>query len=277
MDFTLDKYRQLLLALQKAGYNSVLRFSDDNAQLQVIFRHDVDLKPQNSLRTARIEAELGLRAIYYFRSVPESYDESIIEQIASLGHEIGYHYECLTTTDGDIPNAYQDFCQNLQRFNDLLSRISDAREGRGQRSVTTICMHGSPRSPYDSRDLWKSHSYRDLGIVYEPYLDTDFSHTFYLTDTGRRWDGFNVSVRDKIPGYQDQWSAQGLIFHSTNDILKALQDPFSPLARFKTQNPQLLITTHPQRWSPFGPAWLKELLLQSAKNLIKSLLIKVRS
>ena len=59
----------------------------------VILRHDVDRLPENSLRTARIEQEMGIRGSYYFRIVPESWDEKIIKEIAALGHEIGYHYE----------------------------------------------------------------------------------------------------------------------------------------------------------------------------------------
>src|SRR5690625_1455306 len=48
-----------------------------------------------------------------------------------------------------------------------------------------------------SRDLWKWYSYRDYGIIAEPYFDLDFSRVLYLTDTGRRWDGDKVSVRDR--------------------------------------------------------------------------------
>jgi hypothetical protein len=59
-------------------------------------------------------------------------------------------------------------------------------------------MHGSPLSKWDNRDLWKRYDYRDFGIIAEPYFDLDFDEVFYLTDTGRRWDGDRVSVRDKI-------------------------------------------------------------------------------
>ena len=68
MDFTLDRYRELLAAVKKHG-----RFT---------LRHDVDLYPERSLRTAEIEAEEGLTATYYFRTVPESYDENIINTIS---------------------------------------------------------------------------------------------------------------------------------------------------------------------------------------------------
>ena len=128
-------------------------------------------------------------------------------------------------------------------------------------------MHGSPRSPYDSKDIWKKYDYKALGIESEPYLDTDFSRTFYLTDTGRRWDGYKVSVRDKIPQYQDDWTEKGLTFHSTDDVIRALRDGRIP--------PSLMITVHPQRWNPLGPAWCQELLLQKAKNTVKRILVEL--
>ena len=240
MDFTLDKYTALLLGLRDYKFSTL------------VLRHDVDLRPEKSLRTAKIEAELGLNGIYYFRAVPESWDEDIIRQIASLGHEIGYHYESLTTCNGDVDAAYGDFCKNLE----ALRRIAPVR---------SICMHGSPRSPWDSKDIWRKYDYHALGIDNEPYLDTDFSKVFYLTDTGRRWDGYKVSVRDKIPQYQDEWTAKGLTFHSTDDVLEGLREGIIPK--------DLMITVHPQRWNPFGPAWCKELLLQQLKNIVKRILI----
>src|SRR5690625_1952760 len=51
-----------------------------------------------------------------------------------------------------------------------------------------------------SRDLWKWYSYRDYGIIAEPYFDLDFSKVLYLTETGRRWNGDKVSVRDSADG-----------------------------------------------------------------------------
>lgn len=77
------------MALKNKGYIAITfaeYMQDERPESFVILRHDVDLKPQNSLATARIESSLGLRASYYFRAVPESWDESIIKEIASLGH-----------------------------------------------------------------------------------------------------------------------------------------------------------------------------------------------
>ena len=247
LDFTIATYRQLLDALMGSGMTFHLR-------------HDVDLRPHNSLRTAQIEAEKGLKATYYFRCVPESYNEEVIRAIAALGHAVGYHYESLTTCRGDMEAAYTDFCRNLERLRQLTE-------------VRSICMHGSPRSPWDSRDLWKHYDYHALGIDDEPYLDTDFSRTLYLTDTGRRWDGYRVSVRDKIPQYQELWERQGLVFHTTAEVIARLNDSQSVLRR---SGLSLLINTHPQRWNPFGISFVKEWALQHMKNGVKRMLIAAK-
>lgn len=240
MDFTISKYSELLDELKAYGFE------------ELTLRHDVDLKPANSQRTAQMEAEKGLYGIYYFRAVPESWNEEIIKLIALLGHKIGYHYESLTSCKGDVDKAYDDFCTNLERLRALVP-------------VRSICMHGSPRSPFDSKDIWKKYDYKALGIDNEPYLDTDFSEVFYLTDTGRRWDGYKVSVRDKIPQYQDQWITKGLTFHSTDEVIEGLHKGIIPK--------RLMITIHPQRWNPMGTAWCKELFLQNAKNLVKRMFL----
>lgn len=239
MDFTLTKFSELLDALKAYGFE------------ELTLRHDVDLKPMNSLRTAQMEAEKGLHGIYYFRAVPESWDEDIIKLIAMLGHEIGYHYESLTTCDGDVDKAFEDFCKNLEALRAIVP-------------VRSICMHGSPRSPFDSKDIWKKYDYHKLDIDSEPYIDTDFSQVFYLTDTGRRWDGYKVSVRDKIPQYQDKWTSKGLTFHTTDDIIEGLRKGLIPQ--------KLMITIHPQRWNPYGLEWCKELFMQKIKNCIKRIL-----
>jgi len=280
MDFTLKKYSELLGALKAAGYRfqpfcefvhslvgsagsegsagsagyrfePFCEFAQDaeGSSRTLCLRHDVDLRPGNSLAVARLEAGLGIRATYYFRAVSESWDEGIIREIAGLGHEIGYHYESLTTCRGDVDAAYRDFCLSLERLRSLVV-------------VQTICMHGSPRSPFDSKDIWKKYDYRSLGIEAEPYLDVDWSRTFYLTDTGRRWDGYNVSVRDKIPHWQDVWNERGLVFHSTDDIVRRVSELPS----------RVMITTHPQRWDDALVRWAEELCLQNAKNVVKMLL-----
>ena len=258
MDFTRQKYREFISQLKFCGYEFITYAEYCGGKLPqrfVILRHDVDLKPLNSFGVAKDEKKIGAKATYYFRAVPESWDDEIIVLIHQMGHEIGYHYESLTTCKGDLQRAFGVFAKNLERLRKLAP-------------VSTICMHGSPRSPYDSKDIWKLYDYKDLKIIGEPYLTTDFSKMLYLTDTGRRWDGYKVSVRDKIEDYQEQWNEKGWSFHSTDDIIKALKENKLP--------DQLMITTHPQRWNDFGMAWITELLTQNVKNIVKAIIVRNR-
>ena len=116
MDFTLKIYRQLLVALQNKDYffftfeDYCLGKAEGNF---VILRHDVDLRARHSLATAKIEAALGIRASYYFRVVPQSNQPDIIQAIAALGHEIGYHYEDMSLFNGDADKALAHFQQQL--------------------------------------------------------------------------------------------------------------------------------------------------------------------
>ncbi len=257
-DFTLDIYRTLLETLQAKGYEFISYAEYQKSKIKnqkskfVILRHDVDAKPENSLKTAQIEKSLGARATYYFRAGKESNHPEIIRAIVALGHEIGYHYEDMSLCGGDIDKAYDHFTTWLDYF-------------RQYYAVETICMHGAPTSKWDGKDLWKQYDYKTLGIAGEPYLDTDFSDVFYLTDTGRCWDGYKVSVRDKIPGHQDEWTKAGLTWHTTPQLIAAIEQGRLP--------EHVMMTTHPQRWTNNRGAWYKEAITQKLKNIIKRILL----
>ena len=257
-DFTLHSYEQLLQALKEAGYRFMTfeQYCETKPQADsrvVVLRHDVDLKPANSVRTAEIEQRLGIAASYFFRIVPASNQPQAIRAIAAMGHEIGYHYEDLSLAKGDIKQAYRLFEEHVAYFRQFYP-------------VRTICMHGVPTSEYDGRDLWKSYDYRKAGVIGEPYFDVNFDETLYLTDTGRRWDGYKVSVRDKVP-QQQQWIEAGLVFRTTADICRWLQS---------RPKKNIMITTHPQRWTNNRAAWLKEWGMQNIKNIVKRILICLR-
>jgi hypothetical protein len=210
----------------------------------ICLRHDVDMLPFKSLEFARIQYGLGIQGSYYFRVVPESWNESVIMEIHELGHEVGYHYESMTTSRGDIELAITDFEKNLEIFRRLVP-------------VTTICMHGSPRSKWDSKELWKHYNYKDYGIIGEPYFDIDFSNTAYYTDTGRMWDGQRFSVRDKIGKTANNFPS----FHTTHQMINAINEGTFPK--------QAMLNFHPQRWTDKPLLWLRELVWQRTKNMVK--------
>ena len=243
IDFTIERYKDLLQALIANNYNfqTFEEFIQKPHKRAVILRHDVDLLPENSLLFARIQKSLGIKGSYYFRAVPESWDQKIIQEIASLDHEIGYHYECLTTTSGNLKAGIKNFEKNLSLLRELAP-------------VSTICMHGSPMSKYDSKDLWKTYRYQDYDIIAEPYFDVDYNTVFYITDTGRRWDGHKYSVRDRVNTKFTQ------TYHTTSQIIGSLNNTSFPS--------QTMFTFHPQRWNDNLMKWSKELVVQNVKNCL---------
>lgn len=245
-DFSVAMYGSLLDALREEGYSSrafceVVQGSGDDARW-VILRHDVDRLPWNAVVTAQEEARRGMVGSYYFRVVPEAWDEAAIREIASLGHECGYHYEDMDFAQGDPVAAFESYCKNLEK----LRRICP---------VQTICMHGSPLSRWDNRAIWEKFEYKQNGIVGEPYFDLDFDKVFYITDTGRCWNASDVSVRDKVATCFD------LKVKSTPDLIGLIRGQRLPR--------KMMINTHPQRWSDEIGPWMEELVMQNLKNTAK--------
>lgn len=243
-DFTLKVYSKLLYTLRESSYifQTFSAHLNEPASKVFVLRHDVDKMPRNSLAFARIEHDLGIKASYYFRIVPQSFQPEIIEEIAALGHEIGYHYEDMDLGNGDVTKAWLSFQKNLAKLRELVP-------------VQTICMHGSPLSKWDNRDLWEKHDYRELGIIGEPYFDLDYSKVFYLTDTGRNWNSVDSSIRDKVD------SSFRIEIRNTQHLIQLIREGKLP--------DQIMLNTHPQRWNDNLLLWGRELVWQSAKNQVK--------
>ena len=244
MDFTLRKYRELVWTIIKAGYQimTVSQYLENRpAGKLLVLRHDVDEQPQNALRMAEAEKELGVLATYYFRRVPKSDHPDVIRRIAAMGHEIGYHYEDLTLSEGDLSAAIASFSKNLEYF-------------RQYYPVKTVCMHGSSSSKYDNREIWKQVRLEDYGLIGEPYLSFNFNQIYYLTDTGYAWDGGKYAVRDKVD------SAFSLSFHQTDEVIEAVRS-----GRFPEQS---LILAH-TLWTDSLPLWTFLHLREFFRNRVK--------
>lgn len=253
LDFTWVTYKQLLTTLQNNHY-VFYRFEDYCTQLAthepfptrwVILRHDVDRNASNALLMAQLETHMGIMGSYYFRAASDDNQRLVIQQIADLGHEIGYHYEDLALCKGHVAKA-------LIHFQEQLSYL------RQFYPVRTICMHGSPCSAFDNKSLWASHSYLTYGIIGEPYLSLNFEEVYYLTDTGRCWDGQKYSIRDKV---NTSITSQ---YHTSQQVMCAATEGSLPN--------NMMLTIHPQRWTDNRLLWFCEWLLQSTKNQLKRVL-----
>jgi hypothetical protein len=205
----------------------------------------VDRKIKNSLNMAKREHEMGIRSSYYFR-YPSTFKPDLIRKIRDLGHEIGYHYEVLSKTKGDYPKAIALFQTELEEFRKICP-------------VNTICMHGSPLSKYNNRDLWTRYDYHSYGISGEAFLSFEQTRDdfHYLTDTGRTWSG-KRSLRDVIKttsAHDDPVSLD-----STDDLITWIRS---------TGGKKLYITAHPERWSANLGEWLIWSFLDFGMNVGK--------
>ncbi len=249
-DFTLTTYSYLLEHLSKAGYlfQTFEEFTLNPGNDKIaILRHDVDRAPENSVKMAKLENSMNIKASYYFRIVSESYDENCIESIVKLNHELGYHYEDLALSNGIEEQAFENFKKNLQNL-------------RRFYPIKTMCMHGSPTSKWDNRLLWNTYKYKDFGIIAEPYFDIDFNQVFYITDASRSWNNQEVTLRDKVKSDFD------IDINSSSDIINLINNQKLPN--------KVMISTHPHNWAASNMEWAKILIWQGMKNQIKRILVR---
>jgi len=254
-DFTLDAYRAYLQAI-KCSYPNILRFdeylqSDPKPGTFCLIRHDVDRRPKSALKMARLEDNLSVKATYYFRMKRHTFRPEIIREINDKGHEIGYHYESLSDTKGDIDLALKNFEEHLTMLREIAP-------------VSTISMHGRPFSRFDNCDLWRdpdNHQrlVEEWGILGEVYLDIDYVDIAYINDTGRNWTSTQSNLRDRVKSsvLRDFASGSQLLHY-----LKARQDP------------KIVLQIHPERWTDTVRGYYFQWATEWGINKLKALLGK---
>lgn len=134
----------------------------------LILRHDIDYCPPLSLKIAQIEKSLCIKSTYFvlistdFYNIQEEKNIRSIEEISSLGHEIGLHY---------CPSQYR---QSERRLNKTLNREIQLLEDLLGKKVYSIARHGfwdrdpfatskkyiNANHPFMRRDLFVHDSYR---------------------------------------------------------------------------------------------------------------------
>ncbi|NPA35436.1 MAG: hypothetical protein GXO47_01150 [Chlorobi bacterium] len=252
-DFTLRKYSDLIDVFLESGY--VFSTMEDICKKDicepfVVMRHDVDRMPHNALRMAELEYDKGIRATYYFRIQKKVFDESIIKKISLLKHEVGYHFEDLSSAHGDVDEAIVLFRKNLERMRKVVP-------------VNTVSMHGKPLSRFDNRKLILSVDFKEMNILCEPYSIVEKLGLLYFTDTGRSWNNDKVNMRDRT-------SHQFMVKpESTDDFMQMLKR--------KPAGENMMVNIHPERWDDRIVPWISGAVLQKIKNVVKFVLVRLRN
>lgn len=253
LDFTVNKYKEFCNAISESGYSTLTvndYFSKNKPHKFIILRHDVDIKPERALKISQVESEFNIKSTFYFRMIPGVFNPPIIKKIQELGHEIGFHYEVLDKVRGNYEKGIELFKQELAE----LRKISD---------VKTICMHGYPLTPWKNSDLWKQYDFRQFGITGEAYLSIDYNDIFYLSDTGRAWDGEKYRIKDIIQNTKKKQ----FDIRITDDLIRFIKEG---------KIERICILSHPGQWTDNYFSWISTWITRNTKNIIKAYIIPKR-
>lgn len=249
-DFTLDQYARLCRAIKGSRYQvlTVREFIERDCQEGhlIIMRHDVDEDARNALDMARVEHSLGITATYYFRVRKRVYVPATIDEIASYQHEIGYHYETLDKTRGNMEEALNLFAVELAML-------------RERYDIKTACMHGNPLTKYDNKKIWKNCRLNHFNLVGEPYLSLDYNQFLYFSDSGRTWLRDKNKVKDRVSSI----NSHSVQVKHTDDLIQLINDG---------RHEKVCILTHPKRWSKNLKNYLTYYFIDLAYNAGKKVL-----
>jgi len=208
----------------KAG--SVRDYVDSAGDIKVIFKHDVECDASRALKMAEIENRFGIKATYYFQADVAFNNRDVLNAIASLDHEIAYHYDVMDSQRGNLNLAINEFDSNIRKF-----------KAMGY-EVATVCPHGNPlmkRQGWSSnKDFFRSSTVVDkypniLDIVVQS--DDFFGDKFsYITDAGYSWKlvgAINENDRVKVEDIE------------IDNIVEYIRGESAPL---------IIISSHPHRW-----------------------------
>lgn len=249
-DFTHDMYARLCAAVLAAGYVplTVRQYltGAERPPRVVMMRHDIDRWPRRALAMAEIESAYGIAATYYVRMTRHAFKPAIVKELATLGHEIGYHYETLSRERGNVTCALATMARELAML-------------RAVARVDTAAMHGSPFSPYDNRDIWRHAVLADYDLRGEVYLSLDYSQIGYYTDTGRSWSADATNRRDRPPGP----ALHPYCVESSEALIRMISE-----GRYDT----LCIQSHPERWSGTLGELCISMVMDGVVNVAKRML-----
>jgi len=171
-DFSYATYRTMLERFQADGYRFAA-FTEAEALLQqqsrfVLLRHDIDLDLAKALPIARIEADAGIRATWFFRvrsnhhNVFSREGSAVVREILQQGHHLGLHFDCAAYPAETTVDEFARFCrleaQLLETwFERTVSIVSFHRPGplvlSGEAALT------APRKHTYMREFTESISY----------------------------------------------------------------------------------------------------------------------
>tara|TARA_Y100000389_G_C17370278_1_gene468632 strand:+ start:311 stop:949 length:639 start_codon:yes stop_codon:yes gene_type:complete len=181
MEFKFESYKKCLKFAQEENY-SFVNLSDalDDKGRSVLLRHDIDFSLDHALKFAEIESSLGIQSTYFIRTHCKYYNafsynsKNILNNIESLGHFIGLHFE----EDYYKPEQIYEFINFEKKLLDSLLSTP----------VNFIAPHEPTRT---GRMTYEITKLEDIGIAHQAYDEKILKKYKYISDSsGKFRDGF---------------------------------------------------------------------------------------
>ena len=209
-----EKYVPLCRELAKNRY-AVVNFSEGLSlldrnelwiedQVRIVWVHDVERPHGNwvSLGMAQVEQEFGLASTFFPRVYSfdsEALRDPLLRIEAMPCHEVGYQYEELTTTNGDMQEARNLFLLHLGRIRE-----------KGF-AIRVLNSHG----------VWRTHINAEKMLMDGNAWDTDFLRRAGILDNGECCGLFLSLLKNRFPGKTEYHGETRLM---GEEFLGALKD-----------------------------------------------------
>ncbi len=175
--FNMGGYSGFLETALRSGYKFIAfnekdEFSDSKFCL---LRHDIDADLNAALQMAKAEQALGIKSTYFLMLRSPVYNifgranNDFVEQIISLGHEIGLHYD-----EGYYPKDSND-------LNVLVNREAEIMNLAFGKKIKVVSFH-QPGEQVLNNSI-------QLTNFLNTYDKKEFEDIFYLSDSNMVWKG----------------------------------------------------------------------------------------
>ena len=174
-NFTLKHYEDICNIILKSQYK-ICFFNDDFDDLEnlLILRHDIDQSLDQSIKIAKIENKYNIKSTFFiwlrspFYNIFEKKYSDIIYEIASLGHQIGLHFD----ESSYIIKSEVDFNKFIEKEINLIQTYFNI-------NIYAVSMHRPSK--------WILDNNIQLDNYINTYSKIYFKDFKYISDSRRQW------------------------------------------------------------------------------------------